>query len=261
MMNILSSLNNCIRVSFELLAIFSILTALLLFFRLWKKGIRKKDHTIFFSLICLFFTAAVWRSSMVLLSSRYAAFFIFPAIALGAWGGYFLPTFLFRSTGKWKKWKERFSFGSNEVRLAGRICILIFTAIFIGKTARYNRYGDNCKKSAMIIRQEVKKNNYKAVCLDFCGDQRRISYYTRLACTAYPDKGIVQPGEIPFRKKDFPDSRDAVYIFCNFKSEKPISPASLGVAPEEWQEIFVSPRNNRKKSFLHVYRFRPGKKE
>lgn len=260
-MDILSAFNNCFKVSFEFLAGFALLAILLILYRSCPKREIKKEFFSWWILLSFFAAAFFWRSWIDLLSSRYASIFILPAVAAGAWGAWFLPSLLFELGEKWSKKPLPLFRRSQYTRLAGRLLILILLIIFTGKMLRYNKFGNFYEKSGRIICEEVKKNQYNAVVIEFCGDHHRISHYTKQLCIPYPNLDSLSVKDAAFLRDHLPNGFDAAYIYCNFREAEEVPPSLMGADKDQWQRIFVSPRNNRKKSYIHVYRFRPEKKE
>ena len=90
--------------------------------------------------------------------------------------------------------------------------------------------------------------------VEICGETARFQYYIGLPVVSI-DHYAEQTAQRKQLKKLLRESNFA-YVFLEEKSGQETPAAAVGAAESEWKQIFSAPRDNRKRAYINVYRYR-----
>lgn len=210
---------------------------------------RRNRYFFFFFWGAILFMLA-WRLAMVIVSSRYASFLIYPAVLL--------TTYACFEAGKQLK---------KRTQLPRRFCrilpLLILGGIVLGclgKTFHQDPYEYHRAGAHSAIREQMKKYD-KILVLVSNGEAQRTKYYTGALTRNIPDvtEKVLQQEVRKFK------SADTVLLLDVIEpADAPmLTKKELGV-PEsaEWERIYSSFTNRKERRKHNIYRYRfvqPGK--
>ena len=202
-----------------------------------------------------------WRTCVHLLSKRYSEILIYAGIGFTAYFLYVFPSWLIC---RYRHFLQRRYPKIEQTmrcypRLISRVLILILVLVCFGKLCRYNRYDGTIPKSCEVVKRDAAKFK-KPLIIELCGEQARFHYYSGLPVSSInEDAGREDQWKqlSLFLKRDY----DMVYVFCKEKRGEKFSVFSAGAAAGNWEQIFSAPRNNRKKIYFNVYRYKEASKK
>ncbi len=204
---------------------------------------RRHRYFFFFFWGTILFMLA-WRIAILIVSSRYASFLIYPAVILTVYACF--------EAGKQLQ---------KRTRLSRRFCrilpLLILGGIVLGclgKTFHRDPYEYHREGAYLTIREQMKKYD-KIQVLVSNGDARRTKYYTGAVTRDIPDATakVLQQEVCKFK------SADTVLLLDVIEpADAPVlTKKELGV-PEsaEWERIYSSYTNRKERRKHNIYRYR-----
>lgn len=197
----------------------------------------------------------LWRGCITLLSKRYSEILIFAGICFSVYFLYLFPLWLPRRfSSRLQQYVPKLKRALERCpRLFSRALVLFLVIVSLGKLCRFNRYDDTLPKSCAAVRADAA--DCKAPLLvEICGETARFQYYTGLPVVSI-DHYAEQTAQRKQLKKLLRESNFA-YVFLEEKSGQETPAAAVGAAESEWKQIFSAPRDNRKRAYINVYRYR-----
>ena len=131
--------------------------------------------------------------------------------------------------------------------------MLFLVIVSLGKLCRFNRYDDTLPKSCAAVRADAADCKAPRL-IEICGETARFQYYIGLPVVSI-DHYAEQTAQRKQLKKLLRESNFA-YVFLEEKSGQETPAAAVGAAESEWKQIFSAPRDNRKRAYINVYRYR-----
>ena len=255
-MNLLHFLNQLSRILFEPFFILMIAGFFLAFYLNW----HRRNRVFYSVLICIVFMIA-WRICINLLSKRYSEILIYAGIGFTVYFLYVFPPWIFYRCRPFlqRRYPKIEQIMRCYPRLISRVLIFILILVCFGKLSRYNRYDDTIPKSCEAVKRDVAKFK-KPLIIELCGEQARFHYYSGLSIFSINEdssreeqwKRLSQ-----LLKRDY----DVAYVFCKEKQEEKFSIFSAGASTKNWEQIFSAPKDNRKKIYFNVYRYKEASKK
>lgn len=220
-----------------------------------------RRNRMFYSILFGVGFMIAWRTCVHLLSKRYSEILIYAGIGFTAYFLYVFPPWLFCRCRPFlqRRYPKIERTMRCRLRLISRALVLILILVCFGKLSRYNRYDDTIPKSCDAVRKDAAKFK-KPFIIELCGEQARFHYYSGLPVSSInEDAGREDQWKqlSLFLKRDY----DMVYVFCKEKRGEKFSVFSAGAAAGNWEQIFSAPRNNRKKIYFNVYRYKEASKK
>ena len=197
-----------------------------------------------------------WRACVHLLSKRYSEILIYAGIGFTAYFLYVFPSWLIC---RYRHFLQRRYPKIEQTmrcypRLISRVLILILVLVCFGKLCRYNRYDGTIPKSCEVVKRDAAKFK-KPLIIELCEEQARFHYYSDLPIFSINNDSTREEQWKHlslFLKRDY----DVIYVFCKEQPGEKFSLFSEEAYAEKWEQIFSAPRNNRKKTYINVYRHR-----
>ncbi len=195
-----------------------------------------------------------WRLAIQIVSSRYAAILIYPAIIFTAY-------FCFQ-TERLSVLFKQYRHGIFICRLVPWLLILGLSIVCIGKVLHYNPYSDYVIKTCKVFLDDTEEKEKVYVYSLGCGEKSRIIYYSGLKkmsdlpelCLKDPDKRKILADKL----KEVRNVRGAHYFYATHKKTEPHYKASeLHVSDDEWAELCAFYTSKRKKKELVLYKYTP----
>lgn len=204
---------------------------------------RRYRYFFFFFWSAILFMLA-WRLAVVIVSSRYTSFLIYPAVILTAYACF--------EAGKQLK---------KRTRLSRRFCrilpLLIVGGIVLGcqgKTFHRDPYEYHREGAYSVIREQLKEHDRIQVLVSN-GEARRTKYYTGAVTRDIPDATAkVLQQEV----RKFKSANTVLLLDVIEPADAPVlTKKELGVPEDaEWERIYSSYTNRKERRKHNVYRYR-----
>ena len=250
-MDFLHLLSQLSRILFEPFFLLMIAGIALAFFL----NIHRRNRMFYSVLFGVGFMIA-WRTCVHLLSKRYSEILIYAGIGFSAYFLYVFPPWLFCRCRPFlqRRYPKIEQTMRCRPRLISRVLILILILVCFGKMSRYNRYDNTIPKSCEAVKKDAARFK-KPLIVELCGEQARFHYYSGLPILSIDDNSSRKEQRkqlLQLLRKDY----DVAYVFCKEKRGEKFSIFSAEACAENWEQIFSAPRDNRKKTYVNVYRHR-----
>lgn len=204
---------------------------------------RRYKYFFFFFWGAILFMLA-WRLAILIISSRYTSFLIYPAVILTVYACF--------EAGRQLKKRTRIS--RTFCRLLPLLILSGIALGCLGKTFHWDPYEYHREGAYLTIREQMKKYD-KIQVLVSNGDARRTKYYTGAVTRDIPDATtkVLQQEVRNFK------SADTVLLLDVIESAAApmLTKEELGV-PEsaEWERIYSSYTNRKERRKHNIYRYR-----
>ncbi len=228
------------KVLHEPIAIASLVAIAFTLYLNWKN---RSPFFIYISVTILLMIA--WRVTIQIISSRYAAALIYPAVILVVYMFYVvIPLcgkipYLNKIPAKYYPWMSR----------ALLVGILVPCIV---KDFRFNYHAGFIQKSAQVIKLDARNYAYPGS-LNFCGESNRMEYYSGIdsIILSYTGSQIAPQEDINKYVNAYSYKYDVIYVVCNELTENSLKAPGKG----DWEFLSSHYKNNRKKLRFSVYRY------
>lgn len=207
----------------------------------------KRSALYWMTALSLLFMLA-WRAVIGIISARYAAILIYPAVVGAAYFCFALEDAARRVPKLPAKFRHAIPF----------LALAVLTLVCFGKIVHYNPYEDHIRSSCALVKHDGAA--FKKALIVSPREDRRYRYYSGLETVTLRRLGVPKgksgAAAVRYLLQRYAGPADALYFFFDEPAaQEPLTPAALEQPPEQWSLLAQKYHNRKKKQQLRVYRW------